>query len=59
MRLYVYAGNVFKITICDLKRSKFMVRRQGRKQQDLAKVPPNDVEPSILTLRGQKVLWER
>jgi len=36
-----------------------MVRRQGRKQQDLAKVPPNDVEPSILTLRGQKVLWER
>ncbi len=36
-----------------------MVRRQGRKQQDLAKVPPNDVEPSILTLRGQKVLLDR
>ena len=58
MRLYVYAGNVFKITICDLKRSKFMVRRQGRKQQDLAKVPPNDVEPSILTLRGRKILLD-
>ena len=27
----MYAGNVFKITICDLKRSKFMVRRQGQK----------------------------
>ena len=36
-----------------------MIRRQSRKEQELAKVPLNDLEPPILTLRGQKVLLDR